>query len=184
MTTAAVFEGLGQSPDESPVTATRPVDPDRPCAVYLSGPDDSWCATRSGVWWPSVGLWVDRRELTDDDVAPAGARLYPLLPPPGLDLGAVHGQVVVDVAHVLVTAPGGEVVTQASARFAGERDLALLVLTTLILACGHGQDPTALLERSLADRVVRDLNADDWTDPGWTLDVVDLPGRVVRALSL
>ncbi len=175
---AAMVVGAAFAPDVPLAISHGPV------AAYLSGRDDTWCATRRGVWWPAQGLWVDRLELTAQDVPPAGARTYPLLPPPGLELTEVHGQVLDDVAHVLVTGPDRHVITQASARFAGPRDLALLVLATLAAAYGQSEDPADTVRGCLSTVVLHDLGAAGWGAPGWSLGAEDLPGRVVKALKL
>ena len=164
--------------DTPPSAGTGPV------SVYLTGRDDTWCKSRLGVWWPKQGLWVDRLELLPEDVPPVGGRTYQLLPEPGWTLGAVHGQVVDGLGHVLVTDETGVVITQVSAQFAGPRDLALLVLVTVISAAGLGEDPTAAYLASISDRSIHDLGKESWDAPGWSLDVGDLPGKVVTALGL
>lgn len=186
MVSATAFAGLSDDApaDEAPaVPAPVVVDGQCPVAVYLTGPDDSWCTQRHGVWWPTVGLWVDRLELTTEDVPPAGARTYPMLPAKGYDIGAVHGQVDADgLTHVLVTGPGGEVITQASAASGSDLDRALLVLATLVTAAGAWNDPTEPFEECATDTVLEVLGAQDWAG-GWTVELDDLPGRVMRVLT-
>ena len=186
MAASVAFAGL-------PVAGATPATPARtpvaapevqggPVAVYLSGRDATWCQTRPGVWWPAQGVWVDRLVLGEDDVAPLGARTYPLVPARGLVIGAVHGQAIDDVAHVLVTGSAGEIITQVAAMFAGPRDLALLVLATLIHASGRSEAPTETMLACLSDRVLRDLGTGDWAAPGWTCTADELPGKVIAAL--
>ena len=168
------------APEPTPVSGDA-----APVAVWLSGADDSWCRTRRGVWWPLQGVWVDRLELAAEDVAPTGARTYRLAPEPGSMIEAVHGQVDDDwVSHVLVTGPGGQVLTQGSARAGSSRERALLVLATLIAAAGHGNGPEVMFRACASEKVVHDLEGESWERPGWSRDVVDLPGRVGRVLGL
>lgn len=186
MVSRTAFEGLTEDAAEqdAPVPVAPVLVDGAPVAVYLTGPDDSWCTTRHGVWWPTVGLWVDRMELTTEDVPPAGARTYPLVPVRGYDVGAVHGQVDPDgVAHVLVTGPGGEVITQGSAAADGPHDRSLLVLATLVAAAGQSETPQEPFTACATDKVLAVLDARDWAS-GWTLELDDLPGRVVRVLGV
>lgn len=156
---------------------------DRPMAVYLSEDDHAWSTGRRGVWWPHLQLWVDRMELEESDTPPTSARTYPLLPTGAQRIASVHGQVQDDVAHVLVTGADRAVITQASARFADDRDLALLTLTTLILAAGRGENPTSALVASATPHIMEVLGGMAWAAPGWSLDVTDLPARVVAELG-
>lgn len=181
-----VFEGIDPpAVDDGHAPAPAPVLTDgSPVAVYLSGPDHSWCARRRGVWWPRQGVWVDRLELTTEDVPPAGARTYPLVPPTGVELVDVHGQVDGDgTSHVLVTGPGGQVVTQVSMAGAGPQDRVWLVLATLVTAAGGAQEPTEAFNSCVADSVLGKLGGLDW-EAGWTMSIADdLPGRVTGALA-
>jgi len=157
-----------------------------PLSVYLTDtPDLVWCPTRRGVFWPTLGLWVDRLELLDDDVPPAGYCTYPIIPEVGWDLAAVHGQTLAGKAHVLVTDTAGAVITQVSGAYAGPKDLAYLVIATVILASGRGDDPTGMFGAAISEKSVRDLAGELWDAPGgWTLDINELPGKVVAALGL
>lgn len=156
-----------------------------PLSVYLTTPPDQvWCPTRRGVVWANQGLWVDRLELLDDDVPPAGYCTYPIIPEVGWDLAAVHGQTLAGKAHVLVTDTACAVVTQVSGAYAGPKDLAYLVIATVILASGRGDDPTNMFGAAISEKSVRDLAGEPWDAPGgWTLDINDLPGKVVTALG-
>ena len=154
-----------------------------PASVYLSGPDDSWCASRRGIWWPTQGVWVDRLLLDAEDVPPAGARTFTRNPPKGLVLAAVHGQVLGDVAHVLVTGAQGEVILQWSGRFFDAQDRAMLTLTTLVVAAGLADDGAEAIAASLSDTVLDTFMSPSWDAPGWSKDFQDLPGRLLRALG-
>lgn len=159
----------------------------QPMAVYLKTlPDEVWCPTRRGVVWPTLGLWVDRLELLDDDAPPDGYATYPLIPDVGLDLALVHGQVDPEgVSHVLVTGTGGQVITQGSARCTTDTERALLVLATLIAAVGYSATPGDLYRACATDEVLHDLQGKPWAAPGgWSQDVKGLPGRVVNNLGL
>lgn len=154
-----------------------------PVAVYMTEPHEPWCSTRRGVWWPQVGLWVDHLELTPDDVVPAGARTYPLVPDPGHELADVHG--LLDqhgVAHVLVTGPTGDVITTASMADTTPEDRGLLVVATLVAAAGGSADPAAAFEACTPDRVVTELGSLDWKK-GWSVDVYRALGRLIRVLT-
>ena len=157
--------------------------PTTPSSVYLSGPDDTWCASRRGVWWPTQGVWVDRLLLDSEDVPPAGARTYSRNPPRGRALAAVHGQVLGDVAHVLVTGPEREVILQWSGRFFDAHDRAMLTLTTLVVAAGLADEGAEAIAASLSDAVLDAFMSPSWDAPGWSKDVQDLPGRLLRALG-
>lgn len=185
MVSGTAFGGLApEASPEEPATPAPVVVDGHPVAAYLKGRDDSWCAKRRGVWWPTLGLWVDRLELTTEDVPPPGARTYPLVPPAGFDVGAVHGQVDEHgVAHVLVTGPGGEVITQASVAGATDVDRPHLVIATLVAAVGLAEEPAEMFDACRTEAVLSVLEPLDWSG-GWTLDVDALPARVVRLLPV
>ncbi len=184
MVSGAAFADLGAQPSlAGPPDEPPPMTHQGPVAAYLSGGDDSWCATRRGVWWPTVGVWVDRLELTSEDVPPAGARTYPLVPPPGLSIGTVHGQVDdQQVSHVLVTSRGGEVITQASVTDANDQDKMMLVVAALVAAAGGAAQPTEPFEACATGTVLTLLGAQDWGS-GWSLELDELPGLVTRILN-
>ena len=87
-------------------------------------------------------------------VPPAGARTYSRNPPKGRALAAVHGQVLGDVAHVLVTGPEREVILQWSGRFFDAHDRAMLTLTTLVVAAGLADEGAEAIAASLSDAVL------------------------------
>ena len=176
---AAVILTKKSSPER--VTSAPPMGH---TAVYLSSSDDAWCASRKGIWWPAQCVWVDRSSLLPEDVTPATALTYSLDPQAGLAIAAVHGQVLDGVAHVLVTGPGGVVVTQGAARDSGPRDRALAVLRTLGIAAGFGATPTEQMSAALTDHLVRIVGLDDWADSGgWTRDLDEFPSRVITAIG-
>lgn len=155
-----------------------------PVAAYTSGRPGAWCSGRRGVWWPRLELWVDRLVLTDQDAPPPEVHTYPLVPSPGLSIGAVHGQVDADgVAHVLITGGDGDVITQASIARGVDQDRAHLVLATLVAAVGLASDPTSAFDALATDRVVEALAEQAWLE-GWSLDSHYLPATVVRVLGL
>lgn len=184
MTAGAAFADP-PAPEPDRALTPEPTAPSTsPRFVYLTGREDPWCQTRTGVWWPRQGLWVDRAELELGDVPPPGAHTFALVPGPDAVLGFVHGQVTGELAHILVTTPTGEVLAQTTTLHVGPRDLALATLATLTTAAGSQPATTARLLEAVLPGVLDDLATKVWDAPGWTTEAVDLPGRVVRALGL
>lgn len=155
--------------------------PTGPVGTYQAARPDPSAPAGSGVWWQTLGLWVEPGEHDDQTPVPRGARTFTLEPVAGTTLGSVHAQTDGELVHVLVTSPGGDVLAQATAAWDGQRDLALVTLATLAFASGA---PTGdLIAEALVPGVLDELAAKTWDGDGWSCEVLDLPGRVVRALG-
>jgi hypothetical protein len=158
--------------------------------AYRDSNSDPWCATRRGVWWPGLSLWVDRLSLEPSDVPPTGTHSFSAAPAAGAHFTAVHGQVLNHehgrttdhVAVVLVTNELAPVLqTAICCEPADGRGLALAVLAALANAA-RLRVPSQLGKDCLTDKFIREIGSKSWESPGWSTPIEELPGQLVAKL--